>query len=253
MIDRYGWSRRTRYNPEEGRDVTWLETVTPTGVTVRVELRPHPDEPGVPAPIIMVETPDAQTANSSRVEDWPLIETVLPRQEWPGEVWAGVDGPDPEDRRPDQAVADAIAEFHRDLHTKASENDDASQDDDGPDGILAWLGPATGDLSSEQLDLFREAVTRIDNALVGEEKADEREAAMIAALEWFCGKTTLAQEAKGELFARLRYEKAMARTQGAMIAADLRGLRVSQIAKETRFSRVTVYRRLKPATPEEDE
>ena len=250
MIDRYGWNRRTRYNPEEGRDVTWLETVTPTGVTVRVELRPHPDEPGMPAPVIIVESGDGQEASSERVEDWPVIETVLPRQEWPGEVWAGVDGPDPEDRRPDQAVADAIAEFHRDLQLAK-----ASEDDDGEvhDGVLAWLGDAAEDMSSEQLDLFRKAVTRIDDALVGEEKADEREAAMIAALELICEETTLAQEAEDERRARFRYEKAMARTQGAMIAADLAGIGVSQIAKETRFSRVTVYRRLKPATPEEDE
>ena len=202
MIDRYEWTQRTRYVPEEGRDVTWLEAQTDTGVTVRVELRPHPDEPGVPAPIIMVETPDGQTANSSRVEDWPLIETVLPRLEWPGEVWAGVDGPDPEDRRPDQTV---------------------------------------------QLDLFREAVTRIDDVVVGEEKADEREAAMIAALELICEQTTLSQEAEDERLARFRYEKAMCRTQGAMIAADLAGIGVSQIAEETRFSRVTVYRRITPA------
>ena len=232
MIDRYEWSRRTRYVPEEGRDVEWLETVTPSGVTVRVELRPHPDEPGVPAPIIMVETPDGRTASSSRVEDWPLIETVLPRQEWPGEVWAGVDGPDPEDRRPDQAVADAIEEFHRDLQNAKA--------DDGVDEVLAWLGDAV------QLDLFRQAVTRIDDALVGEERSDEREAAMIAALELICEQTTLSQEAEDEHRARFRYEKAMCRTQGAMIAADLAGIGVSQIAEETRFSRVTVYRRITP-------
>jgi len=243
MIDRYEWSRRTRYNPEEGRDVEWLETVTPSGASVRVELRPHPDEPGMPAPIIVVEMPDAQTANSSRVEDWPLIETVLPRLEWPGEVWAGVDGPDPEDRRPDQAVVDAIAEFHRDLQTKASEDDDGEVQD----GVLAWLGPAVEDMSTVQLDLFRQAVTRIDDALVGEERSDEREAAMIAALELICEETTLSQEAKDERLARFRYEKAMARTQGAMIAADLAGIGVSQIAEETRFSRVTVHRRLKKA------
>lgn len=237
MIDRYEWSRRTRYVPDEGRDVTWLEAQTDTGVTVRVELRPHPDEPGMPAPVIIVETPDGQTANSSRVEDWPLIETVLPRLEWPGEVWAGVDGPDPEDRRPDQAVVDAIADFHRDLNARA---------DEGVDEVLAWLGPAAEDMSSEQLDLFRKAVTRIDDALVGEEKADEREAAMIAALELICEETTLSQEAEDERRARFRYETAMARTQGAMIAADLAGIGVSQIAAETRFSRVTVYRRITP-------
>lgn len=238
MIDRYGWSRCTRYVPEEGRDVEWLETVTPTGVTVRVELRPHPDEPGVPAPIIMVEMPDGQTASSERVEDWPLIETVLPRLEWPGEVWAGVDGPDPEDRRPDQVVVDAIADFHRDLNARA---------DDGVDEVLAWLGDAAEDMSSEQLDLFRAATDRIDDAVVGEEKADEREAAMIAALELICEETTLSQEAEDERRARFRYETAMARTQGAMIAADLMGSGVSQVAKETGFSRVTVYRRITPS------
>jgi hypothetical protein len=237
MIDRYEWSQRTRYVPEEGRDVTWLEAQTDAGVTVRVELRPHPDEPGVPAPIIMVETPDGQTANSSRVEDWPLIETVLPRLEWPGEVWAGVDGPDPEDRHPDQAVVDAIADFHRDLNARA---------DEGVDEVLAWLGDAAEDMSSEQLEMFREAATRIDDALVGEEKSDEREAAMIAALELICEETTLVQEAKDERRARFRYETAMARTQGAMIAADLLGAGVSQVAKETGFSRVTVYRRITP-------
>lgn len=237
MIDRYEWSQRTRYVPEEGRDVTWLEAQTDAGVTVRVELRPHPDEPGVPAPIIMVETPDGQTASSSRVEDWPLIETVLPRLEWPGEVWAGVDGPDPEDRRPDQAVVDAIADFHRDLNARA---------DEGVDEVLAWLGDAAEDMSSEQLEMFREAATRIDDALVGEEKSDEREAAMIAALELICEETTLVQEAKDERRARFRYETAMARTQGAMIAADLLGAGVSQVAKETGFSRVTVYRRITP-------
>lgn len=237
MIDRYEWSQRTRYVPEEGRDVTWLEAQTDAGVTVRVELRPHPDEPGVPAPIIMVETPDGQTANSSRVEDWPLIETVLPRLEWPGEVWAGVDGPDPEDRRPDQAVADAIAEFHRDLNARA---------DEGVDEVLAWLGDAAEDMSSEQLDLFRAATDRIDDVVLGEEKSDEREAAMIAALELICEETTLRQEAEDERRARFRYETAMARTQGAMIAADLAGIGVSQIAAETRFSRVTVYRRITP-------
>ena len=238
MIDRYQWSRRTRYVPDEGRDVEWLETVTPSGASVRVELRPHPDEPKMPAPVIIVETPDGQTANSSRVEDWPLIETVLPRQEWPGEVWAGVDGPDPEDRRPDQAVADAIAEFHRDLQN--------AEADDGVDEVLAWLGDAAEEMSSEQLDLFREAVTRIDDAVLGEEKADEREAAMIAALELICEETTLRQEAEDERLARFRYETAMARTQGAMIAADLLGAGVSQVAKETGFSRVTVYRRITP-------
>lgn len=237
MIDRYEWRQRTRYVPEEGRDVTWLEAQTDAGVTVRVELRPHPDEPGVPAPIIMVETPDGQTASSSRVEDWPLIETVLPRLEWPGEVWAGEDGPDPEDRRPDQAVADAIADFHRDLNARA---------DEGVDEVLAWLGDAAEDMSSEQLDLFRAATDRIDDAVLGEEKADEREAAMIAALELICEETTLSQEAEDERRARFRYETAMARTQGAMIAADLAGIGVSQIAAETRFSRVTVYRRITP-------
>lgn len=243
MIDRYEWTQRTRYVPEEGRDVTWLEAQADAGVTVRVELRPHPDEPGVPAPIIMVEMPDGRTASSSRVEDWPLIETVLPRLEWPGEVWAGVDGLDPEDRRPDQAVVDAIADFHRDLHTKASEDDDGEVQD----GVLAWLGPAVEDMSTVQLDLFRQAVTRIDDALVGEERSDEREAAMIAALELICEETTLSQEAEDERRARFRYEKAMCRTQGAMIAADLLGVGVSQIAEETRFSRVTVHRRLKKA------
>lgn len=238
MIDRYEWSQRTRYVPEEGRDVTWLEAQTDAGVTVRVELRPHPDEPKMPAPVIVVETPDGQTANSSRVEDWPVIETVLPRLEWPGEVWAGVDGPDPEDRRPDQAVVDAIAEFHRDLQN--------AEADDGVDEVLAWLGDAAEDMSSEQLDLFREAVTRIDDAVLGEEKADEREAAMIAALELICEETTLRQEAEDERLARFRYETAMARTQGAMIAADLVGIGVSQVAKETGFSRVTVYRRITP-------
>lgn len=237
MIDRYEWRQRTRYVPEEGRDVTWLEAQTDAGVTVRVELRPHPDEPGVPTPIIMVETPDGQTASSSRVEDWPLIETVLPRLEWPGEVWAGEDGPDPEDRRPDQAVADAIANFHRDLNARA---------DEGVDEVLAWLGDAAEDMSSEQLDLFRTATDRIDDAVLGEEKADEREAAMIAALELICEETTLSQEAEDERRARFRYETAMARTQGAMIAADLAGIGVSQIAAETRFSRVTVYRRITP-------
>lgn len=244
MIDRYEWSQRTRYVPEEGRDVEWLETVTPSGASVRVELRPHPDEPKMPAPVIVVETPDGQTANSSRVEDWPVIETVLPRLEWPGEVWAGVDGPDPEDRRPDQAVVDAIAEFHRDLQlAKASEDDDGEVQD----GVLAWLGPAVEDMSTVQLEMFREAVTRIDDALVGEERSDEREAAMIAALELICEETTLSQEAEDERRARFRYEKAMCRTQGAMIAADLLGVGVSQIAKETGLSRVTVHRRLKKA------
>lgn len=239
MIDRYEWSQRTSYVPEEGRDVEWLEAQTDAGVTVRVELRPHPDEPGVPAPVIVVETPDGQTANSSRGEDWPLIETVLPRLEWPGEVWAGVDGPDPEDRRPDQAVADAIAEFHRDLQNAKA--------DDGVDEVLAWLGDAAEDMSTVQLDLFRQAVTHIDDVVVGEEKAGEREAAMIAALELICEQTTLSQEAEDERRARFRYEKAMCRTQGAMIAADLAGIGVSQIAEETRFSRVTVYRRITPA------
>lgn len=243
MIDRYEWSRCTRYVPEEGRDVEWLETVTPTGVTVRVELRPHPDEPGVPAPIIMVEMPDGQTASSERVEDWPVIETVLPRLEWPGEVWAGVDGPDPEDRRPDQVVVDAIADFHRDLQTKASEDDDGEVQD----GVLAWLGDAAEDMSTVQLDLFRAATDRIDDVVLGEEKADEREAAMIAALELICEETTLTQEAEDERRARFRYEKAMCRTQGAMIAADLAGIGVSQIAKETGLSRVTVYRRITPS------
>lgn len=239
MIDRYEWTQRTSYVPEEGRDVEWLEAQTDAGVMVRVELRPHPDEPGVPAPVVVVETPDGQTANSSRGEDWPLIETVLPRLEWPGEVWAGVDGPDPEDRRPDQAVVDAIADFHRDLQNAKA--------DDGVDEVLAWLGDAAEDMSTVQLDLFRQAVTRIDDVVVGEEKADEREAAMIAALELICEQTTLSQEAEDERRARFRYEKAMCRTQGAMIAADLAGIGVSQIAEETRFSRVTVYRRITPA------
>lgn len=237
MIDRYEWRQQTRYVPEEGRDVTWLETVTPTGVTVRVELRPHPDEPGMPAPVIIVESGDGQEASSERVEDWPVIEAVLPRLEWPGEVWAGVDGPDPEDRRPDQAVVDAIAEFHRDLNARA---------DEGVDEVLAWLGDAAEDMSSEQLDLFRAATDRIDDVVLGEEKSDEREAAMIAALELICEETSLVQEAEDERLARFRYETAMARTQGAMIAADLAGIGVSQIAAETRFSRVTVYRRITP-------
>ena len=244
MIDRYEWRQQTRYVPEEGRDVTWLEAQTDTGVTVRVELRPHPDEPKMPAPVIIVESGDGQEASSERVEDWPVIEAVLPRLEWPGEVWAGVDGPDPEDRRPDQAVVDAIAEFHRDLQlAKASEDDDGEVQD----GVLAWLGPAVEDMSTVQLDLFREAVTRIDDVVVGEEKADEREAAMIAALELICEETNLTQDAEDERRARFRYEKAMARTQGAMIAADLLGVGISQIAEETRFSRVTVHRRLKKA------
>lgn len=237
MIDRYEWRQQTRYNPEEGRDVEWLETVTPSGASVRVELRPHPDEPKMPAPVIVVETPDGQTASSSRVEDWPVIEIVLPRLEWPGEVWAGVDGPDPGDRRPDQAVVDAIAEFHRDLNARA---------DEGVDEVLAWLGDAAEDMSTVQLDLFRAATDRIDDVVLGEEKADEREAAMIAALELICEETTLTQEAEDERRARFRYEKAMCRTQGAMIAADLAGIGVSQIAEETRFSRVTVYRRITP-------
>lgn len=244
MIDRYQWSRRTRYVPDEGRDVTWLETVTPAGASVRVELRPHPDEPGVPAPVVVVETPDGQIANSSRVEDWPVIEAVLPRLEWPGEVWAGVDGPGPEDRRPDQAVVDAVTAFHRDLQQAKADGDD---DGEVRDGVLAWLGDAAEDMSSEQLDLFRAATDRIDDVVLGEEKADEREAAMIAALELICEETTLTQEAEDERRARFRYEKAMARTQGAMIAADLLGVGVSQIAEETRFSRVTVHRRLKKA------
>ena len=69
---------------------------------------------------------------------------------------------------------------------------------------------------------------------------------MIAALELICEETTLSQEAEDERRARFRYETAMARTQGAMIAADLAGIGVSQIAAETRFSRVTVYRRITP-------
>lgn len=47
-------------------------------------------------------------ASTDKTSEWPEVERLIPRAEWPEEIYAGVRGP--AERTPDEAVTRAIAE-----------------------------------------------------------------------------------------------------------------------------------------------
>ena len=80
------------------------------------------------------------------------------------------------------------------------------------DDLIAWLGPAAAELTTDQLDLVVAAAADIHRRYPDDDELPEREAALFATVQYLLGETT-AEEAGRELIA------ARARERAAYVAA----------------------------------
>lgn len=125
------------WRPAEG---SWdngatLVTDAADGAVVRFHLDPRD---GDPRPSFVVELPErAGFLDTDKAADWPAIEKYVPRDEWPEPMFVGQRGPVV--RRPDPAVAEAVAECRRGMIRDAVA---AIQEDEAVRLALRWQGPA---------------------------------------------------------------------------------------------------------------
>jgi hypothetical protein len=90
------------------------------------------------------------------------------------------------------------------------------------DGLMAWLGPAAHELTSEQLERFAAEAARIDEWYPDDDEQDERDAALTAVVQHLLGETSPA-EANNALLAARREERrayAAALAVGVMLVGD---------------------------------
>lgn len=112
--------------------------------------------------------------------------------------------------------------------------------------VEAWLGPAVEEMSDREIAAFAASVEKIDEALPvpadgePEDVADEREAAMSAALQVQLGETTLEEVSQNLVIARAKVARAMAAVKGAVIAAAAGGASETELAARTGLNRSTV-------------
>ena len=112
--------------------------------------------------------------------------------------------------------------------------------------VEAWLGPAVEEMSDREIAAFAASVEKIDEALPvpadgePEDVADEREAAMSAALQVQLGETTLEEVSQNLVIARAEVARAMAAVKGAVIAAAAGGASETELAARTGLNRSTV-------------
>ena len=70
------------------------------------------DREGQARPAFIVHR-DGSSYTTENTEDWPDIESVIPRSKWPEPMYVGQRGP--KERCPDKAVADAVAAYQAEL------------------------------------------------------------------------------------------------------------------------------------------
>lgn len=115
--------------------------------------------------------------------------------------------------------------------------------------LTAWLGPAADDLTDDQMDRLEDASRAIERRYpvpVDGELADvaqERDAALSAALQVILGEVTVEDAAEAYCRAQLAAQSAHAGQTGAIIAAA-QTTRKADLARRTGLSRVSINKAL---------
>ncbi len=113
------------------------------------------------------------------------------------------------------------------------------------EGLKAWLGPAYGELTSDQLDRVTRESRSIDERYPDPDDADQREAALSAAVQYLLGETTTDQAGSELRAARAVLRRAMAASkQIAAMAATDRTLSEVQAAEQAGIDRMTLLKYL---------
>lgn len=88
--------------------------------------------------------------------------------------------------------------------------------------LEAWLGPALGDLTADQLERIRDESDRIAERYPDPDEQDLRDAAMNASVQYLLNETTVEDAGRALTAARLELGRAMAASKqlAAMAVAD---------------------------------
>lgn len=108
--------------------------------------------------------------------------------------------------------------------------------------MTAWLGDT--ELTAEQYERLRDEVYEIECRYMGEDDDQEREAAMVAALQWILGEVTVEQAGRRLLDARIAAARELAATRQVARMAVLDGMPEAQSARAAGIDRMTVRKDL---------
>lgn len=106
----------------------------------------------------------------------------------------------------------------------------------------AWLGD--NKLTAEQYERLRDEVYEIECRYMGEDDDQEREAAMVAALQWILGEITVEETGRRLLDARIAAARALAVARQVARMAALDGMPEAQAARAASIDRMTVRKDL---------
>ncbi|WP_143194344.1 hypothetical protein [Micromonospora sp. CB01531] len=76
------------------------------------------------------------------------------------------------------------------------------------DGMLTWLGPAAGEMTPEQIEMFAEQWQRVDERYPDPDEQPERHAALSAVVQYLLGETSAEDANRALIDARLREREA---------------------------------------------
>lgn len=109
--------------------------------------------------------------------------------------------------------------------------------------LEAWLGPALEDLSPEQVDRLHREALAIHARYPDPDDADDREAALVAALQYLLGDLTL--EEAGRARRETRAAERRARVQAIQVAcmAEADGMPTAAAARVAGLDRQVLIRR----------
>src|SRR5690606_15310302 len=109
--------------------------------------------------------------------------------------------------------------------------------------LEAWLGPALEDLSPEQVDRLHREAEAIDERYPDPDDADDREAALTAAVQYLLGELTV--EEAGRRRRETREAERHARVQAIQVAcmAEADGMPAAAAARAAGIDRQVLIRR----------
>lgn len=108
--------------------------------------------------------------------------------------------------------------------------------------LEAWLGPAADDLTPDQIDRLHRVAREIHARYPDD--ADNREAALTAAVQWMLGDITLDQARNQLVSARIAAARASAVAQQVAVMAHADGMPESRAAAAVGIDRMTLRKAL---------
>lgn len=112
-------------------------------------------------------------------------------------------------------------------------------------GMMAWLGPASDDLTEEQIDRLVTESGRIGERYPDPDEQPERDAALSAAVQYLLGETTIDDAGRLLTLARLEQERAMAAAKQIAAMASADGVPDAEAARRASIDRMTLLKVLR--------